>query len=33
MKNGKSYDRIVYTTPDGTKKTIFFDITGFFGKF
>jgi hypothetical protein len=33
MQDGKSYDRIEYTTPDGTKKTIFFDITEFFGKF
>jgi len=32
-KDGKSYDRIEYTTPDGTKKIIFFDITDFFGKF
>lgn len=30
--NGKSYDRIDYTTPKGETKTLFFDITGFFGK-
>ena len=29
---GKSYDRIEYATPDGKTKTIFFDITDFFGK-
>lgn len=28
----KSFDRIEYTMPDGKKKTIFFDITEFFGK-
>jgi len=32
-KNGKSYDRIEYATPDGRTQTIFFDITEFFGKF
>ena len=31
-KNGKAYDRIDYTTPGGETKTIFFDITEFFGK-
>lgn len=32
-RNGKAYDRIEYRTPDGKTATIFFDITGFFGKF
>jgi hypothetical protein len=32
-QNGKSYDRLDITTADGTEKTIFFDISGFFGKF
>lgn len=32
-EKGKAYDRIEYTTPDGKTKTIFFDITEFFGKF
>ena len=30
---GKQYDRIEYTTPYGETKTIFYDITDFFGKF
>lgn len=29
---GKHYDRIEYTTPDGKNETIFFDISGFLGK-
>jgi hypothetical protein len=29
---GRSYDRIEYATPDGKTKTIFFDITAWFGK-
>ena len=29
----KNYDCIEYTTPDGKTKTIYFDITDFFGKF
>lgn len=28
----RSYDRIEYTTPQGEIKTIYFDITDFFGK-
>ncbi len=31
--NGRHYDRIQYTTPSGETKTIYFDITEFFGKF
>ena len=31
-RDGKSYDRIEYTTPERETKTIFFDITDFFGK-
>lgn len=31
-KNGKHYDRIEYSTPKDGKKTIFFDITDFYGK-
>ena len=31
-KDGKSYDRIDYTTPKGEARMIFFDITEFFGK-
>jgi len=30
--DGKYYDRIDYTTPQGETKTIFFDITDFLGK-
>ena len=32
-KKGKSYDRIDYMTPDGETKTLYFEITDFFGKF
>ena len=32
-KKGKQYDRIEYKTPNGETKTIFFDISDFFGKF
>lgn len=28
----RNYDRIEYTTPKGEMKTIYFDITDFFGK-
>lgn len=31
--NGKMYDKMDIKTADGSKKTIYFDITGFFGKF
>jgi hypothetical protein len=30
--NGKVYDRIEIVGPDGIRKTIYFDITGWFGK-
>ena len=30
--NGKNYDRIEYATAKGETKTIFFDISDFFGK-
>ena len=29
----KQYDRLEFTTTKGEKKTLFFDITGFYGKF
>ena len=29
---GRSYDRIEYRTPKGETKTLYFDITDFFGK-
>ena len=29
---GRSYDRIEYRTPNGETKTLYFDITEFFGK-
>lgn len=29
---GKYYDRIKYSTPDGKTETIYYDITDFFGK-
>jgi hypothetical protein len=29
----RSYDQIEYATPDGKARTIYFDITDFFGKF
>ena len=29
---GKFYDRMEFTTPDGIKHQVYFDITGFFGK-
>ena len=32
-ENGKSYDRIEYTTPAGTTEVIYFDISDFFGKY
>ncbi len=32
-KNGKSYDVMDIVTKDGEEKKIYFDITGFFGKF
>jgi hypothetical protein len=31
-KNGRHYDRMEIELKDGSKKTIFFDITEFFGK-
>ena len=31
-KDGKSYDKIEYTTAKGETKTLYFDITDFFGK-
>ena len=31
--NGKSYDRLDFTTAHGEAKTVYFDISGFFGKF
>lgn len=31
-ENGKSYDVMDFTTADGKKMTIYFDITDFFGK-
>lgn len=31
-KNGKFYDKIDYSTPEGPEATLYFDITGFFGK-
>lgn len=30
--NGRQFDRISYTSPDGKQAVIFFDITSFFGK-
>ena len=30
---GKQFDRLEFTTSRGEKKTLFFDITGFYGKF
>jgi hypothetical protein len=32
-KEGKMYDQIEYTTQEGETKTIYYDITPFFGKF
>ncbi|WP_129588390.1 hypothetical protein [Solilutibacter silvestris] len=32
MSGGKSYDKIDITTADGQKKSLYFDITSFFGK-
>jgi hypothetical protein len=32
-QKGKSYDRLDFTTVEGIEKTIFFDISDFFGKF
>jgi uncharacterized protein YcfL len=32
-KEGKMYDQIEYTTPEGETKTIYYDITSFYGKF
>ena len=32
-EDGRMYDQIEYTTPDNETKTIFFDITDFYGKF
>ena len=29
---GRAYDKIEFTTADGKKKAIYFDITAFFGK-
>ncbi len=31
-RDARHYDRIQYTTPSGETKTIYFDITEFFGK-
>jgi hypothetical protein len=31
--NGKNYDVLSITTADGVEKAIYFDISGFFGKF
>ncbi len=31
--NGKTYDVLTITTADGVEKTIYFDISNFFGKF
>lgn len=31
-KDGKQYDMVLFKLPDGTEKTIYFDITCFFGK-
>ncbi len=31
-KDNKCYDKMDLRFPDGTRKTIFFDITSFFGK-
>src|ERR1700730_5474 len=30
--NGRQFDRISYTSPDGKQAVIFFDVTSFFGK-
>lgn len=32
-KGNKSYDILTIQTKDGEKKSVYFDITGFFGKF
>lgn len=32
-QKGKSYDRLDFATADNLEKTIFFDISDFFGKF
>lgn len=32
-KNGRAYDRFDLSSASGEKKTIFFDITGYFGKY
>lgn len=32
-QGGKSYDVLDFTTADGAKRTIYFDITDYFGKF
>lgn len=31
-KGNKIYDKMEFHTPDGQQKTIYFDITGFYGK-
>lgn len=31
--SGKSYDALLITLADGTKKTVYFDISDYFGKF
>ncbi len=33
MANGKHYDKIQYSTPAGETKSLYFDISSFFGKF
>lgn len=33
QKEGKAYDVLDFTTADGKKMTVFFDISDFFGKF
>jgi hypothetical protein len=32
-QNGKVYDKFIIILNDGTEKTVYFDITSFFGKF
>ena len=32
-EKGKYYDRLDFTTANGESKSIYFDITGFYGKF
>lgn len=33
QRNGRHYDQLVWQSADGEKGSIFFDITGFFGRF